>query len=95
MAHEYGIADRHEAMAYAAHPVLGPRLVECVNALLLHAGQRGAVEMLGETDAMKLRSCLTLFAAVAPQQPCFAEALRVFFGHAADRETLRLLDAAV
>ena len=68
MAREYGITNRQEAMAYAAHPVLGPRLVECVEALLQHAGQRSAVEMLGETDAMKLRSCVSLFAAVVPQE---------------------------
>ena len=92
MAREYGITNRQEAMAYATHPVLGPRLVECVEALLQHAGQRSAVEMLGETDAMKLRSCVSLFAAVVPQEACFAEALRVFFGDVPDRETLRLLD---
>jgi uncharacterized protein (DUF1810 family) len=94
MAREYGIANRQDAMAYAAHPVLGPRLVECVETLLAHAGRRSAVEMLGETDAMKLRSSLSLFAAVAPHEPRFARALRVFFDGVLDRETLRLLDEA-
>ena len=90
MAREYGIRDRQEAADYLAHPVLGPRLVACVNALLSHP-ERSAVEMLGEVDAMKLRSCLTLFGAVAQGEPCFGQALQTFYGGEADRETLRLL----
>ncbi|HCL86669.1 MAG TPA: DUF1810 domain-containing protein [Comamonadaceae bacterium] len=86
----YGLADRAEARAYAAHPVLGPRLVQCVQALLDHP-QRTARQMLGEVDAMKLRSCLTLFAEVAPQHPEFAQALQVFFEGRHDPATLRLL----
>ena len=54
MAREYGIADRSEAVAYFAHPVLGPRLVECVSAVLGHT-DRSAVEILGYIDAMKFR----------------------------------------
>lgn len=90
MARDYGIADRQEAAAYIAHPVLGPRLIECVHALLGHPDQT-ALDMLGEVDAMKLRSCLTLFATVAPGEPCFAKALDVFYGGEPDTETLRLL----
>lgn len=90
MAREYGIADRQEAADYFAHPVLGPRLVECVQALLSHP-DKSAVDMLGEVDAMKFRSCLTLFAAVAPDEPCFEKALAVFYGGKPDAETLRLL----
>ncbi len=86
----YGLADRAEARAYAAHPLLGPRLVQCVQALLAHP-QRTAQQMLGEVDAMKLRSCLTLFAEVAPQQPEFAQALQVFFEGRPDPATLQLL----
>jgi uncharacterized protein (DUF1810 family) len=36
MAREFGIADAEEASAYAAHPVLGTRLVDCVRAILSH-----------------------------------------------------------
>lgn len=93
MARDYGIADRQEAIDYLAHPVLGPRLVECVHAVLGHP-DKTAVEMLGEVDAMKLRSCLTLFAAVAPGEPCFAKALAVFYGDEPDAQTLRLLKDA-
>lgn len=90
MAREYGIADRSEAVAYIAHPLLGARLVECVDALLAHAGRRPE-DILGEVDALKFRSCLTLFAEVAPDQPCFRAALAVFYDGQPDGETLRLL----
>lgn len=90
LAREYGIRDRSEARAYIAHPVLGLRLVECVNALLAHS-ERSAVEMLGPVDARKFRSCLTLFDEVAPGEPCFAQALGVFYLEGRDLETIRLL----
>jgi uncharacterized protein (DUF1810 family) len=92
MAQRYGIAGRTEAEAYVAHPVLGPRLIACVRALLGHP-ERSAVEMLGVVDAMKFQSCLTLFATVAPHEPCFAEALATFYGGQRGAHTLRLLDA--
>ena len=65
MAQHYGLSGLAEARAYAAHPVLGPRLRECVRALLGHAGT-SAARLLGEVDALKLRSCLTLFEAADP-----------------------------
>lgn len=91
MAREYGIQGLDEAVAYLAHPVLGPRLLACVQALLTHR-DRAATEILGEVDAMKLRSCLTLFHAAAPEEPCFADALRAFYQGLLDPETLRLLE---
>ena len=94
MAREYGIQGLDEAVAYLAHPVLGPRLVACVQALLAHR-DRSATAILGEIDAMKFRSCLTLFHAAAPEVPCFADALRVFYQGMPDVQTLRLLDLAV
>ncbi len=74
----YGIADLAEAEAYLAHPVLGPRLVEAALAMLLHRGQDPA-SVLGEIDAMKLRSCATLFAAVPGADPVFREVLEAFY----------------
>jgi len=90
MAREYGIAGRAEAAAYLAHPVLGPRLVACVQAVLGHA-DRSAVEILGEVDAMKFRSCLTLFQAVARGESCFTKALEIFYQAHPDTQTLRIL----
>jgi len=77
MAQRYGLADLNEARAYMAHPVLGPRLIEITRAMLTHAGQRPEA-VLGPVDAMKLRSCLTLFQA-AGGGATFGEGLRVFY----------------
>lgn len=78
MAQRYGIASRAEARAYAQHPVLGARLKECMALLLAQQGV-SAADMLGDVDAMKLRSCATLFAAVAPQEPLFTRVLQQFY----------------
>ena len=93
MAQIYGLSNREEAAAYARHPVLGPRLVECVNAILAHAG-RSAADILGDIDAMKFRSCLTLFIEAAPDEPCFKNALNVFYEGQPDTATLHLLEAS-
>ncbi|MGN6216556.1 MAG: DUF1810 domain-containing protein [Solirubrobacterales bacterium] len=61
MSQRYAIGSMEEAQAYLEHPVLGPRLVECARALLGHEGL-SARQILGEIDAVKLRSSMTLFA---------------------------------
>jgi uncharacterized protein (DUF1810 family) len=86
----YAIRSRSEAKAYLEHPLLGPRLRQAAEALMPWAGTRDAAALLGPVDAIKLRSSLTLFAAVAPDEQLFEEALAAFFG-APDSETLRLL----
>jgi len=93
MSHSYGIASLAEAKAYLAHPVLGPRLSECVAAIALHEGQ-SAEQILGSLDAMKFRSCLTLFAAAAEGASIFSKALSQFFGGHQDQRTLELLAQA-
>jgi len=90
IAREYGIDGRAEAASYFAHPLLGPRLVECVNAVLGNS-HRSAAEIFGKIDAIKFRSCLTLFANLAPTEPVFSRALAVFYQGEPDNETLRLL----
>lgn len=90
MAERYGLSGAAEARAYAGHPVLGPRLVACVTAMLGHA-DRPASDVLGAVDAVKLRSCLTLFEAVAPEAPCFAAALDAFYRGERDPATLDLI----
>lgn len=67
MSRTYAIASLEEARAYLGHPVLGPRLVECSRALLGHEGKT-AREILGEIDAVKLRSSMTLFARAASRR---------------------------
>ncbi len=83
MSRTYAIYSPEEARAYVTHPVLGPRLVECAEALLSH-DVLSAREILGGTDATKLRSSMTLFAAVAPEQPAFAQVLERYFDGEAD-----------
>lgn len=90
----YAISGREEARAYLAHPVLGPRLLECTRAVLeAHtATGRNARAMLGAPDDLKLRSCMTLFAAVADDSTPFRDVLRVLYDSAPDAMTLGLLN---
>lgn len=85
----FGIADRAEAAAYLAHPVLGPRLRQ-VATLMLGTKAVTAEEVLGPVDALKLRSSATLFDAVEPGA-VFAEILSRFYAGVPDPQTLRLL----
>ena len=66
-----------EARAYAAHPVLGPRLRECAAAVLEHLGDTGAEAIFGPVDAMKLRSSMDIFAEAVPDEPVFGELRRI------------------
>jgi uncharacterized protein (DUF1810 family) len=91
-AQRYGLASLFEARAYAAHPVLGARLLEC--ARLLDAVQgRSALDIFGPVDAMKLRSCLTLFERAVPQEPLFSRLLDRYAGGVRDAATLAMLAA--
>lgn len=87
----YGIASRDEARAYMRHPLLGVRLRECVQALLA-LGTADPHAIFGSPDDMKLRSCLTLFAASAPGDADVEAALARFYPEGPDTHTLRLLD---
>jgi uncharacterized protein (DUF1810 family) len=86
MAQHYAIADLTEARAYLAHPVLGPRLLDCARALTALEGT-DPVAVLGGIDAQKLRSSMTLFAHAAPQEPVFGSVLDQYFAGAEDDAT--------
>ena len=88
LAHRFGISSLDEAKAYLSHPVLGPRLRECV-AALQDLTSRTAADVFGEVDAMKLRSSLTLFLK-AGGGPVFEAALIRWCGKE-DTRTLELL----
>jgi uncharacterized protein (DUF1810 family) len=90
MSRRYAISDLEEARAYSDHPVLGPRLLECCQALLTHR-DRSAEQILGGIDAVKLRSSMTLFARANPQAQVFGEVLERYFDGEADAATERLL----
>lgn len=89
MSQRYGIASLDEARAYLAHPLLGPRLRECVAAINAHAHE-DAETILGGIDAQKFRSCLTLFIRAGGGGP-FDTALRTFYAGREDEATLALL----
>ena len=90
MAQRFAISSLDEAVAYIAHPVLGPRLRECAR-LIAGTEGRSVAEILGEPDDLKFRSSMTLFARAAPEEPIFAECLRRYFGGAPDPQTLARL----
>lgn len=90
MARRYAIADLAEAQAYLAHPVLGPRLLECTKAMLDWAGNRNAEETLGSIDALKFASSMTLFEAAGGSAE-FGRALDAFYTGRRDARTLDLL----
>ena len=86
----FGLASGDEARAYWRHPLLGARLKEGSQLVVAVAG-RSALQIFGPPDDLKFRSCMTLFEAVAPDEPVFARALEKYFGGERDVRTLELL----
>jgi uncharacterized protein (DUF1810 family) len=87
MARAYALPDLAEAQEYLRHPVLGPRLLTVVECLLMHT-DRSAVDILGQIDAVKLRSSMTLFARADPNETLFRRILDEFFDGQEDSATL-------
>jgi uncharacterized protein (DUF1810 family) len=85
----YAIKSVAEAQAYLAHPVLGPRLVECAGAVVRVEG-RSATDIFGSPDDLKLQSCATLFAALLPASSVFDRLLGKYYGGERDGRTLQL-----
>jgi uncharacterized protein (DUF1810 family) len=86
----YAIKDAAEAQEYLNHSVLGSRLIEICSELL-KLKSNDAYSVFGSPDDMKLKSSMTLFAAVRPATPVFQQVLDKFFNGAKDDKTLRLL----
>jgi len=93
MSERYAIRSEDEARAYLAHPILGPRLVECAEAVLA-IENRSAREIMGSPDDLKLRSCVTLFAHISPERSVFHRILDKYYSSEPDRMTLQLLTRA-
>ena len=89
-ARRYAISSLAEAAAYLEHPVLGPRLRESARILASLKG-RSADQIFGGTDAMKLRSSMTLFHRAAPEEPLFGQVLTRYFDGIPDHATDALL----
>ena len=90
MSQRYGIESAGEACAYLDHPVLGPRLRECVRAVL-GTSANTAEQIFGSLDAKKVKSSMTLFHRAAPDDPLFTEMLERWYGGVADPATEALL----
>src|SRR5262249_38234830 len=89
----FSIKSVAEARAYLAHPVLGPRLIECAEAVL-RVEERSAWEIFGSPDDLKLKSCATLFACVSPTGSVFDRLIGMYFRGERDGKTLRLIGNA-
>ena len=89
----FGLVSIDEARAYLRHPLLGPRLHQCMEAVMLWVGKSTPGQILGSTDAMKLKSSLTLFDRAEPGS-VFAAALATLFDDNPDELTLALLNGA-
>lgn len=89
IARHYAIVSADEASAYLAHPLLGPRLLACTQAVAAAPGD--ADDIMGSVDALKLRSSMTLFAAVADDPSPYQTVLERFFDGEPDMATWRLI----
>ncbi len=90
-ARHFGLASRDEALAYWRHPVLGPRLKDAISRVLTALPGRTLHRIFGSPDDLKFKSCMTLFEAVAPEEPLFAQALDQACSGQRDDHTLALL----
>jgi uncharacterized protein (DUF1810 family) len=86
----YAIRDLAEATAYLRHPVLGQRLV-AISLALVGLASSDASRVFGSPDDLKLKSSMTLFAAVPGADAVFEQVLAKFFGGVRDGKTLQVL----
>ncbi|WP_425044924.1 DUF1810 domain-containing protein [Primorskyibacter sp. S87] len=78
-AQRYGISGLNEAAEYLGNDILRNRLREACSMLLKHEG-RDATDILGNLDAMKLRSSMTLFSHIPGAPEEIHDVLRKFYG---------------
>lgn len=95
MARTYALSSLEDAQLFASHPVLGARLCECIEAVMLHAPDAAAARSLhsvfGSPDDLKFISSMTLFARAVPDERLFRAALDAFNNGEEDQRTLALL----
>lgn len=91
-AQKYAIQSKSEAVAYLNHPVLGPRLQRCSEALLKLEG-RSVEDIMGFPDDLKLRSSMTLFAMISKPDSVFHKVLDAFYSAQMDERTIAFLEA--
>ena len=91
IAEYYGIEDVGEAEAYLQHPILGRRIREISEALLQHKN-KDIKEIFGELDAGKVRSCMTMFDYLSPND-VFGQVLDTFYGGKRGGRTLKFFNS--
>ena len=92
LAHYFGIADPREAAEYWDDDLLGGRLRSCIEILLGLPKGTKPEKVFGKIDAMKLRSCLTLFANVSSEDERIAAVLARYFGSERCPLTLEIIN---
>ena len=93
-ANYYAINDLKEATEFLEHPILGKHLIE-ISELFLTFRRKSADGILGDLDARKLRSSMTLFSLVENTNPVFQEVLEVFFSGESDPLTLSIINSSI
>jgi uncharacterized protein (DUF1810 family) len=91
MCKKFAIKSLDEAVTFWKHPALGPSLSQCIELMMRHEGRLTPEEILGTIDAVKLRSCLTLFEEAVPEEPLFSDALDDLYYGERDQQTLKIL----
>jgi uncharacterized protein (DUF1810 family) len=87
----YAINDLEEARSYLYHPILGLRLRSITKELLV-LNENNAHKVFGNPDDVKLKSSMTLFAAIDSSQPSiFKLVLEKYFQGETDEKTLTLI----
>jgi len=89
-AEKYAIRSAEETAAYLADPILSSRLLRCIEAILSVDG-RSAHEILGSPDDLKLRSSMTLFAAISDHGSPFHRVIEHFYQGKFDERTMEIL----
>jgi uncharacterized protein (DUF1810 family) len=85
----FGLSGQDEARRYWDHPVLGDRYKECLELLL--QTDISINQMLGEIDALKLQSSLTLFDFSVPDNDLLKKSIKFLSDGAIDNLTIYLL----
>ncbi|PWB23616.1 DUF1810 domain-containing protein [Flavobacterium sp. HTF] len=90
----YAIENLQQSEEFLAHPVLGKHLIE-VSKVLLEFKMKSAESILGDLDALKLQSCMTLFSLTNNTNPVFQEVLDAFFSGKFDTLTLSIINEMI
>ncbi|WP_350557525.1 DUF1810 domain-containing protein [Psychrobacter sp. CAL346-MNA-CIBAN-0220] len=90
MSRRFAIGSLEQAKAYLQHEVLGARLIECTELLMLHP-DKSALDIFGSPDNLKLHSSLTLFAFAAGNKYIFEQLLYQFYAGSYDINTIKML----